>query len=76
MPKKNPRSLPKKQLEFYARYSTLAFQMLAIIAVGVFGGVKLDAWLNLRFPIFTVVLSVLSVILSIYQAIRGLLKKK
>jgi hypothetical protein len=50
--------------------------MLVIIAVGVFGGVKLDAWLRTGFPIFTVVMSVLSVILSIYQATRDLLKKK
>jgi len=49
--------------------------MVVIIGAGVFGGVKLDAWLNTGFPIFTLVLSVLSVILSIYQATRGLLKK-
>ncbi len=66
---------PKKQLEFYARYSSLALQMLAIIGLGVFAGVKLDKWLHLGFPVFTLVLSVLSVILSIYQATRGLLKK-
>jgi hypothetical protein len=76
MQEKNPRLQPKKQLEFYARYSTLALQMLVIIGVGVFGGVKLDAWLKPGFPIFTIVLSVLSVILSIYQATRDLLKKK
>jgi len=76
MPEKNPRLPPKKQLEFYARYSTLALQMLVIIGVGVFAGVKLDSWLNTRFPIFTIVLSILSVILSIYQATRDLLKKK
>lgn len=66
---------PKKQLEFYARYSSLALQMLVIIGLGVFAGVKLDEWLHLGFPVFTLVLSVLSVILSIYQATRGLLKK-
>jgi hypothetical protein len=76
MPEKKPTLPPKKQLEFYARYSTLALQMIVIIGVGVFGGVKLDAWLKTGFPIFTVILSILSVILSIYQATRDLLKKK
>jgi F0F1-type ATP synthase assembly protein I len=76
MPEEKPKLPPKKQLEFYARYSTLALQMIVIIGVGVFAGVKLDNWLNTRFPVFTVVLSVLSVILSIYQATHDLLKKK
>ena len=75
MPETKPRLPPKKQLEFYARYSSLALQMLVIIGLGVFGGVKLDEWLNPGFPVFTLVLSVLSVILSIYQATRGLIKK-
>lgn len=75
MPESKPPLPPKKQLEFYARYSSLALQMLVIIGLGVFAGIKLDEWLSLGFPVFTLVLSVLSVILSIYQATRGLLKK-
>lgn len=63
-----------KTLFNYGRYSGMAFQMLAIILLGVFGGVKLDKWLELTFPVFTLVLSILSVALSIYQAIRELLK--
>lgn len=63
-----------KTLFNYGRYSGMAFQMLAIILLGVFGGVKLDRWLGLSFPVFTLVLSILSVSLSIYQAIRELLK--
>jgi hypothetical protein len=63
-----------KTLFNYGRYSGMAFQMLAIILLGVFGGVKLDKWLELSFPVFTLLLSVLSVILSIYQAVRELLK--
>jgi len=76
MTEEKPKLPPKKQLEFYARYSSLALQMLVIIGVGVFAGIKLDAWLKTGFPVFTVVLSILSVILSIYQATSDLLKKK
>jgi hypothetical protein len=50
--------------------------MFAIIGIGVFGGVKLDQWLNLGFPVFTVLLSILSVAASIYTAVKDLLRKK
>jgi len=53
----------------------MAFQMLAIILVGVFAGFNLDKWLNTK-PVLTVILSILSVFLSIYYVTRGLLKKK
>jgi F0F1-type ATP synthase assembly protein I len=65
----------KRQLNAYARYSNIAFQMLVIILAGVFGGYKLDGWLGTT-PVFTILLSLLSVILAIYFVTRGLLKKK
>ena len=66
----------KKILESYAKYTTLAFQMLIIILIGVFGGVQLDKVVEWQFPVFTVVFSVLSVILSIYYATKDLLKNR
>ena len=65
----------KRQLNAYARYSGMAFQMLAIILLGVFGGYKLDQWLHTK-PILTVLLSICSVILSVYYVTRDLLRKK
>ena len=64
----------KKSLDNYARYSSIAFQMLAIILAGVFGGIKLDQWLKLNVPVFTIILSILSVILAIYYVTRDLLR--
>jgi F0F1-type ATP synthase assembly protein I len=66
----------KPPLFQYARYSSLAFQMLVVILAGVFGGLQLDRLLNLKYPVFTVLLSLLSVILAIYQAIRDLIKPR
>ena len=60
----------------YARYSSIAFQMIIIILIGVFGGIKLDEWLKLQFPVFTVLLSFLSVILAIYYVTKDLIKNK
>jgi hypothetical protein len=65
----------KNQLPDYARYSSIAIQMLVIIAGGIFGGYQLDKYLNLKFPVFTVVLSFLSVAFAIYFVIKDLLKK-
>jgi len=48
--------------------------MLVIICLGVFGGWKLDQWLDTS-PLFTVVLSLGAVIISIYHAVKDLLKK-
>ena len=68
------KSDPKKNLDQYARYSSMAFQMLVIILAGVFGGFKIDQWLHTR-PVFTVILSLLAVFLSIYFVVKDLLRK-
>jgi F0F1-type ATP synthase assembly protein I len=65
----------KRTLSNYARYSSMAFQMLAIILLGMFAGYKLDQWLHIK-PILTIILSLSSVILAIYIVTRDLLKKK
>lgn len=68
------KSDPKKNLDQYARYSSMAFQMLVIILAGVFGGFKIDQWLHTR-PVFTVILSLIAVFLSIYFVVKDLLRK-
>ncbi|MGC9470368.1 MAG: AtpZ/AtpI family protein [Bacteroidales bacterium] len=77
-----PENLPenrqkqKKPLDTYVRYSSLAFQMIFIILLGVFGGMKLDKWLQFEFPVFTFVLTILAVAFSIYYAVRDLIRLK
>jgi len=54
----------------------MAFQMGATIALGVWGGMKLDEYYPItRFPIFTICLSLLSVFAAMYWVIKDLLKK-
>jgi F0F1-type ATP synthase assembly protein I len=79
--KKKPKSSKNQKnnlsnLSDAAKYSTIAFQMIAIILVGVFGGIKLDQVIRFEFPVFTVVLTIVSVIFSMYYAIKDLLKMK
>lgn len=66
----------KERLNDYAKYSGMVFQMLAVIGTGVYGGIKIDEWLNMNFPVFTIALSVISVILAIYSVIKDLIKFK
>jgi hypothetical protein len=49
--------------------------MIAIIVIGVLGGIKLDKWMSgVEFPVFTMVLSISSVIFATYYAIKDFLK--
>lgn len=66
----------RKQFDGYARYSNLAIQMCVIIGAGVFGGVKIDQWLALRFPVFTLILTVFSFLTAIYIAVKDFIRKK
>lgn len=69
-----PNQKEKNKFKNYAKYSNMAFQMLAIIGLGTFGGVKLDELVDWSFPIFTIILSLASVSMAIYISIKDLLK--
>ncbi len=65
----------KNAFKSYARYSSIAIQMLAIILLGVFGGIQLDKLIEWGIPVFTVSFSFISVILAIYYVTKDFLKK-
>jgi len=69
-----PNQKEKNKFKNYAKYSNMAFQMLAIIGLGTFGGVKLDELIAWNFPIFTIILSLAAVSMAIYISIKDLLK--
>jgi F0F1-type ATP synthase assembly protein I len=58
------------------KYSGMAFQILACILLGFWGGLKLDQYLKLSIPIFTMVLGLTGVVAGVYLSIRDFLKKK
>jgi len=64
---------PKKQFDHFIRYSSLAVEMMAIMGAGVWMGVKLDQWLSMGYPVFTLCLMILSVIGAVYHVIRKFL---
>jgi hypothetical protein len=61
---------PKKQLNKYAQFSGIVFQMIAIIGLGSFAGIKLDEWYPNPNNLYTIILSLASVLISIYFVIR------
>lgn len=64
------KDLKKKQLNTYVKFSGMAFQMMAIIGVMVFVGVKLDSKFPNQYSAYTVVFSLLGVIGAMYQIIK------
>ncbi len=74
---KNPKkkSQNHENLNNYAKYSGIAFQMIFIILAGLFLGIKMDKWFHTNDPIFTAILSALAVIVATYAVIKDLLKK-
>ena len=65
----------QKQFSAYAKYSSLAIQMMLMIGIGTYGGFRVDKYLGWKFPVLTIVLSLLSVGFSIWYAVKDLLKK-
>ena len=74
--KKNRKNLPSKGLKDFARYTGMAFQMLGIILVTTWGGIKLDNLTEWETPVFTIVLSLLGVFAAIYVVVKDFIKLK
>lgn len=71
--KKSPRQFLKSGNTFI-QYSTMAIKMVVVILLFSFGGMKLDEYLSLENSIFTMVLTLVGVSVSMYLVIRDLMK--
>jgi F0F1-type ATP synthase assembly protein I len=72
--KKNPKKEQNKERNDFARYSGIAFQMIAIILITTWGGVKLDKISGFEKPVFTIILSLLGVFAAIYTVVKDFIK--
>lgn len=74
--KQDPKSSgKKKQPNSFLKYSGMAGQMIAIMLVFAFGGIKLDEYCETTKPFYTGGLTILGVILAMYFMIKDLIKK-
>jgi hypothetical protein len=71
----NRNDLPNKGLGQYAKYSGIVVQMGVVIFITTWGGTKLDKILQLKQPVFTIILSLLGVFAAIYIAIKDFIRK-
>ena len=71
--KRKPPKAQKDKLNSYTRFSGIAIQMFAIIAIGTFVGVKLDEKYPNKYNLYTLILSLASVIMSIVYVIRRII---
>ncbi len=62
----------KNKLNSYARFSGIAFQMIAIILLGTFAGMKLDRRFPNEFDLWTIILTFIAVIISVVTVIRSI----
>jgi F0F1-type ATP synthase assembly protein I len=64
----------QKNINAYAKYAGLAGQLFATIGLGVWGGILLDKYFSLNFPIFTVVLSLTACVGAMFLVIKSVPK--
>ncbi|MES2458136.1 MAG: AtpZ/AtpI family protein [Bacteroidota bacterium] len=64
----------KRAVNNFARYSAISFQMLATIGVFAFAGYKIDQQRNAKTPLCTAILSLIGVVISLYQVVKQLNK--
>ena len=73
--RKDPEKDPENDgLPEYARYTGIGVQMIVIILVTVWGGMKLDKLFGLETPVFTIILSLLGVFTAIYTVVKDFIK--
>lgn len=75
MSTETPKNSPKKQLDSYIRFSAMGLQMGLTILCMTWAGIKLDRYLQLQFPAFTLLFALSSVAGVLYYFIRQLTKK-
>lgn len=68
------KSNDKERLRIIAKYTSAAFQMAAVIVIGALGGKYLDGKFSCK-PVFTLILTLVSVALGLYLFIKDITKK-
>ena len=73
---KNEFKEDKKEVNGYLKYSGIGFQIMAICGAGFFIGYQLDKWLHTPQPYFTLVFSLVFIVLALYTGLKDFAKKK
>jgi len=72
--KQDPKHRTSQGLNSYAKYSGIAFQMIAILLLGVYAGKWVDTKIAADTPWGTLVGALIGIVLALYVPLRGLMK--
>ncbi len=70
----SPEQQRQNQVKPYLKYSGLAFQMIGILGVAAWAGMKLDEKMGNKNPWYTMVLMLVAVIAAMYMVIKSVTK--
>lgn len=73
--KETPKNKEENTTGSFVKYSGIGFQMLATIGLFAFIGYKIDDYQGNAKPIVTAILSLVGVLISLYQVVKQLNKK-
>jgi F0F1-type ATP synthase assembly protein I len=65
----NSKPSPNSNKQFFIKFASLGSQLLAALAISVFGGLKLDKWLK-TLPLFSILLPLLTLMVIFYKIMR------
>ena len=68
--------MPQPNSNNALRYAGLATQWMVMLALAVWGGIKLDTLTGLKFPLFLLLLPLVALIVSFWQLMNELNQKK
>jgi hypothetical protein len=69
-------STNKSNKDLLLQYAGLATQLLVLLVITVWAGIKLDKWLKFSTPLFTWVLPLISIVSLMIKIIKDTSKKK
>lgn len=67
---KDQEQKPKEQLNTYARFTGIGFQMLVTIGLGAYVGVKLDEHYPNQYSAYTIICSLFFIAIALYSVIK------
>ncbi|HMR42711.1 MAG TPA: AtpZ/AtpI family protein [Saprospiraceae bacterium] len=71
-----PKSKMRQKVDAYMRYSGMAFEMAAVMAIAVFAGKKIDDYFDSQKPYFTILFALLGTVAALYLTLKDILFKK
>jgi hypothetical protein len=69
-------STNKSNNRLLLQYAGLATQLLVLLAIMVWLGMKLDKWLKFSFPLFTLILPLIAIVAMMVKIIKDTSKRK